>query len=72
MKLYLLERINETDWDEYAAKLIRAKNESGARELANKHTGDEGKIWNDSSLASCKVVSSSGVEEEIISDFNAG
>ena len=71
MKLYLLKRIGGTDYDEYEAKLIRAKNERLARGFANNKAGDEGKIWHDKKFVSCKIVTISGEFEEIIASFNA-
>ena len=72
MKLYLLTRIDGADYDEYDAKLIRAKDERLARGFANKKPGDEGKIWHDKQLVSCKIITISGEFEEIIASFNTG
>ena len=72
MKIYLLERVDGADYDEYDAKVIRAKNEKQAREIANERTGDEGKIWVDEKEVTCVVVPAAGEAEEILGSFKAG
>ncbi len=71
-KLYLLEQTGDYGHDEFVAKLIRAKNRKSARKIANITTGDEGHIWQDAKLVSCKIVKPEGKEGIIIDDFNAG
>ena len=57
MKIFLLERIeNRPKFDVYNRKMVRAKTERRARELANINIGDEGKIWTDENLVSCQVI----------------
>lgn len=70
MKIYLLER-NDCGYDEYRAKVIVAKNESRARELANEQVGDEGRIWADESQVTCTIVDAKK-EMIVLADFNAG
>lgn len=70
MKIYLLER-KECGWDEYDAKVVIAKNEQRAREIANENVGDEGKLWTDTSQVTCKIVEVK-VEGEVLGSFRAG
>lgn len=70
--IYLLSRKSKYDYDEYDAKVIRAKNPKEAREIANKYTGDEGKIWTDTELVSCEKINLVGTSREILGSFNAG
>lgn len=71
MKIFLLERIGAVGWDEYTGKVIVAKDEARAREIANQDTGDEGTIWNDPQKVSCVVVDKT-VEGIVLESFNAG
>ena len=73
MKLFLLIRDpDDVDYDECAAKLIRAKTEFQAREIANKNIGDESAMWTDKDKVRCVVITSKGEPEIILADFNAG
>ena len=60
MKLFLLKRTDGADYDEHDAKVIRAKSEKQAREIANENTGDEGKIWGDKKEVTCEIVTAAG------------
>lgn len=71
MKLFLLSRL-DCGYDEYDAKLIRAKNEEDAREIANECVGDEGEIWAKHSEVECEIISEDGDPSVIISSFRAG
>lgn len=70
--IYLLTRYDTGGYDMYDAKVVRAKCEYRARELANMHVGDEGKIWQNKHLVRCRAMSSSGEECIILESFNAG
>lgn len=70
MKIFLLER-KECGWDEYDAKVIVAKNEQRAREIANQNVGDEGQVWTDESQVTCKIVEVKS-EGEVLGSFRAG
>ena len=73
MSLYLLQRkYGDIGYDEYTDHLVRAGSEKAARRLANQKTGDEGCIWDDESLVTCKKVREHGNRKMIISSFNAG
>ena len=72
MKIFLLRRIGDADWDEYLTKLVRAKNEKQAREMANERVGDEGRIWTNPNKVSCETLSRKGDPEIIIEQFNTG
>lgn len=71
-KIYLLRRTDAIGYDEHDAKVVRAKNMKRAREIACKHTGDEGSIWMDERYVTCEIVLADGEEGEILSSFNAG
>ena len=70
--LYLLRQKGSVEYDEYDSKLIRAKSEKEAREIASRHLGDEGSIWDEPEFVECVRVYSSGESMEIIASFNAG
>ena len=70
--IYLLKRIGETWYDEYDAKIVRARSEGSAREIADKEPGDEGKIWTDPELVSCEKITPSGESAQLLGSFNAG
>lgn len=53
MNVYLLHRLDSVGFDEYDAKVIIARTEGEARELANIKTADEGPIWNDPTKVAC-------------------
>lgn len=69
MKIYLLER-KECSYDEYGLKVIVAKNEARARELANEQVGDEGRIWTDASQVTCTKVDTKK-EMVVAAEFHA-
>jgi hypothetical protein len=70
VKIYLLER-KECGYDEYGAKVIIAKDEARARELANEQVGDEGQVWTDASQVTCTIVDTK--KEMVVSaEFHAG
>jgi hypothetical protein len=71
MKIYVLVRNDEAGYDEYDSKVFVAKNEKRAREIANRHVGDEGEMWTDTRLVACEIVDIS-VEREVVGSFNAG
>ena len=71
MKIFLLTRKEETDWDEYAGKVVVAKNEENARKIANTSTADEGLIWEDPEKVTCNIVDTE-FEHIVLEDFKAG
>lgn len=70
--IYLLTRTGRFNYDEYDSRVVRAKDESEAREIANRHVAGEGQIWNDYELVSCTQVSDSGVSDVILNSYIAG
>lgn len=70
--IYLLTRTDHTEYDEYDAKVVRARSEKRARYIANITTGDEGKIWTDPTKVTCEVLKTSKPEGIILASFNAG
>jgi hypothetical protein len=69
MNLYVLKQIDFAGhWDETIAKAILAPSERRARLLANKDTGDEGEIWENATLVSCKRIDLN-VEQIILTEF---
>ncbi len=71
MKVYILRMIGIVGYDEYDAKMVVAKNEIRARELANMAYGGEGKIWQDEKMVICNKVDKQ-VEGVVLASFNAG
>ena len=71
MRLYLLTRTDGPTYDAYEAKLIRAKSQKQAREIANIDTGDEGEIWVDKKQVKSTILKNKGRVGEIITSFNA-
>ena len=72
MALYLLSRQDEIGYEEYSAKLIRARSPYEARKIANEAPGDEGAIWDDTSLVRCDLIDSSGPGEMILGSYVNG
>jgi len=72
MKLYLLERIGDTGYDECIGHLIRAESEEIARTIANDNPGDEGPIWHNKEKVSCEEITMEGSEGILITNFHAG
>jgi len=70
VKIYLLER-KECGYDEYGLKVVIAKNEARAREMANEQVGDEGQIWTDASQVTCTIVDTKK-EMVVAAEFHAG
>ena len=72
MAIYLLMQRSYVNYDEYDGKVIRAKDETEARMLANEEVGDEGKIWNDENEVKCEHISGDGITCVILDSFRAG
>lgn len=72
--LFLLIVKDEFDggYDSYDAKVVSAASEEDARELANQKTGEEGKIWQDSSKVTCERLTDESCEGIVCASFNAG
>ena len=70
--IYLLERKDAVEYDEYDAKIVRAKNPEEARAVANRHVGDEGRIWINKKAVSCRRIKPDAVSKEIMASFRAG
>ena len=71
-QLYLLRAKTDPEYDAYDAHLIRAEDAKGARRFANISPGDEGSIWEDPKLSSCRQLKIEGKLGIILSSFNAG
>ena len=73
MKLYLLSRNQDSVWyDQFTDKLIRAKSERRAREIASLDIRDEGDIWWNKTLVTAKIVTEDGQEEVILTSYLNG
>ncbi len=72
MNIYLLKSLCDRGYDAYRAKVIRSPGEMEARRFANENCGDEGRIWENPNLVSCKVLESIGPVEEILTDYKNG
>lgn len=72
MALYLVKR-HESDYDEYDAHLIRASSEREARKIAAaKNHREDSDEWLNVLKSSCVLISPGGLNEVILSSFNAG
>lgn len=65
MNVYVLVRAS-SDYDEYIAMAIVAESEDRARQIANKNSGLEGKVWD--KTATCEVVDTEK-EQLILQEF---
>ena len=72
MPLYLLKEKRLGPYDSYDSHLIRAKDPKEARRIANIISADEGPIWGNPGLSSCRRIQEEGKSGIIISSFNAG
>lgn len=73
MKLFLLKRKTEPDYDEFGGFVLRADSSKIARYTAASKSGDEGaNTWLDEGLTSCEELTSDGEPGIILRDFNAG
>jgi hypothetical protein len=74
VKLYLLERIGDTDYDEHVGFVIRAPNAKTARELAAGEANSfyDGPTWLDPSRSTCRPLKDAGAMGVILADFIAG
>jgi hypothetical protein len=74
MKLYLLERIGATDYDEHAGFVIRAASPKKARKLAGTVLGSmcAADLWLDPTRSTISVLKHDGPEEVILEDYQAG
>lgn len=70
--IYILRQKEDVGLDEYDAKIVRAKDAKEARKVANERVGDEGQIWEDSTMVSCRSVNAEGKGKELLGSFNAG
>lgn len=70
MNLYRLERKDDVGYDEYEEKIVYAKTSSQARKIANEVVGDEGEIWTNIKLVSCKRIEKK--IGEVSSSYRAG
>ena len=71
MRLYLLERVDETDRDQCDGFVVRASSESEARFIASLAHGDEGETpW--LTTATCRELTGDGDRGVVLGSFNAG
>lgn len=71
MKIYLLNRTDDIGYDEYDSKIVVAETARRARKLANEHVGNEGTVWQNTEIVTCRQVSTTE-EGEVLASFNAG
>ena len=76
MKLYLLERVEQADWDQYDGFVIAAESPEAARILANREVTEYDNCdWTNEDQVSCRRIAETSIffqETVVISDFNAG
>lgn len=81
MKLWLLNRIDNADYDEMQGFVIRAESGQRAREIANDNAGDENKsvliqgspnVWLNKYRTTCVELLPEGEEGVVLKDYLAG
>ena len=74
MKLWLVERTDEWDYDQYSGFVIRADSEETARALANEKGGWPGRYtsWTAPSNIRCVELTADGEAGIILHSFHAG
>lgn len=71
--LFLLPRATREEWDTMDACIVRAVDESAARETAARNRGQEGRaVWLDPSKTKCTELTVEGFPGMILRDYNAG
>lgn len=75
MKLFKLYCVSDPGWDCNHGFVLRAKDESAARTLAQAHMSDERgeskEFWLDAKFSTCEEITVKGESEIILNDFNA-
>jgi hypothetical protein len=74
MKFYILKpkKYWQPWYDKTFGVIVRAENESEARQLASKMAGDEGsEVWLDPSTTVCDILLAEGPPEVIMVDFKS-
>lgn len=73
MKLWILGRKDDVDWDENRGFIIRAETAQEARRTASLNASDEGaETWIQPQKSTCKELREGGRRGIILRDFNAG
>lgn len=74
MRLYKLQRNEESSWEEFSGFVIRASSAKSARNQANERADEEDNknLWLDPKLVSCHVLTYEGKEGIILMDFIGG
>lgn len=77
MKLYIVKRIGDTDWDQYEGFVVAANSPAEARKLCadvikGNYNNSDAKTWSDPEQTTCKVLKP-GLEPRIVLDsYKAG
>lgn len=72
MKIYILNREGQIGYDEYDSMIVCAKTPKEARDIARENCGDEGAVWNDPELSTCKILKPGKTSAVILGSYNAG
>ena len=74
MNIYLLERKDDTGYDEADAFVVAASNPSEARTLAGKGSGDEGAgVWEVAGRSTCRKLGEGTLKAAVVlRSYNAG
>jgi hypothetical protein len=73
VRLFIITRNVEAERDEMQRALVRAENETEARQCAANHAWDEDTIpWLSPSASTCEEVTVEGESRMIIADINRG
>lgn len=71
MRLWLLKRRAEPDYDEFGGFVVRAADEAQARRIAARRASEQG-IWSDPQQTTCKPLEHDGRSGVVLVDFRAG
>ena len=72
--IYILDRADKAGirYDECFSKVIRARSEQEARDIANASSGDEGQLWTDPVKVTCEMIEADGASGTILEAFKGG
>lgn len=75
MKLWLVKRLDNPDYDEFCGFVVRADSEEDARQICHRSSSwsyEPKKVWLIPYLSSCTQLSEEGEPGIILSDYLAG
>lgn len=72
MKIFVLHRLDDIDWDEYIGFVVCAEDEIEARKLAIERDSCSRSLWLDHARASCIEITHDSEKGIILESYNAG